>query len=117
MWMLAVLLPLGMRAQDAAPVRDDSAPTFVVPQAQLPQHLKIIAYGDQRFHDPKDPKNPSIADPVMRLALVNKIAEEKPDAVMMSGDVPYNGNNPADYDNYVTETAPCRSSSWTATAT
>jgi hypothetical protein len=108
MWMLAVLLPLGMRAQDAAPVRDDSAPTFVVPQAQLPQHLKIIAYGDQRFHDPKDPKNPSIADPVMRLALVNKIAEEKPDAVMMSGDVPYNGNNPADYDNYVTETAPWR---------
>ena len=44
----------------------------------------------------------------MRLALVKKIAEERPDAVQMSGDVPYKGSDPADYDNYRSETKPWR---------
>jgi hypothetical protein len=39
---------------------------------------------------------------------VKRIAAEKPDAVTMSGDVPYKGTDPADYAQYVTETAPWR---------
>jgi hypothetical protein len=45
-----------------------------------------------------------IANPKARVALVEKIAQEKPDAVQMSGDVPYKGTDPADYANYRDET-------------
>lgn len=92
-------------AAKAEPQDDASAPTFRVPQSELQKHVTVIAYGDQRFHDPKDT---APADPRMRLALVKRIAEEKPDAVTMSGDVPYKGGDPADYENYVTETASWR---------
>jgi len=86
--------------QVAAP--DDAAPTFRVPAAKLSHPVKIIAYGDQRFHDPG---NTTVADPKMRVALVKRIAAERPDAVTMSGDVPYKGTDPADYAQYVSETA------------
>jgi hypothetical protein len=105
--LLALLLPLALLAPALA--QDDSAPSFRVPASALSAHVKIIAYGDQRFHDPSDPRNATnIADPRMRLALVNRIAEEHPDALTMSGDVPYKGTDPADYDNFRAETAPWR---------
>jgi hypothetical protein len=94
---LSIVLPA--LSQTAA--EDSSAPTFRVPASKLSSHVTVIAYGDQRFHDPA---NHTVADPVMRLALVKKIAEEKPDAVQMSGDVPYKGTDPADYENYRSET-------------
>jgi hypothetical protein len=91
----------------AAPA-DDASPTFTVPASALSSHVTVIAYGDQRFHDAADPKNGQIADPRVRLALVKKIAEEHPDAVQMSGDVPYRGTDAGDYDTFRTETAPWR---------
>jgi hypothetical protein len=90
--------------QDAAPpAAFDGSPTFSVPASQLSSHVTIIAYGDQRFHNPHDPR-PLIADPKARQELVAKIAEEHPDAVTMSGDVPYKGSDPHDYEVYRTET-------------
>jgi 3',5'-cyclic AMP phosphodiesterase CpdA len=83
----------------------DSAPTFRVSASELPAHVTVIAYGDQRFHDPA---NTTVADPVMRKLLVDRIAAEKPDAVQMSGDVPYKGTDPADYEQFRKETAPWR---------
>ncbi len=103
--MLAESAPGPAAGPVAAPEQDDAAPTFRVPQSELSKHVTVIAYGDQRFHDPS---NTSVADPKMRLALVKRIAEEKPDAVTMSGDVPYKGTDLADYANFVTETAPWR---------
>ncbi len=79
----------------------DSAPTFRVPASELSANPTVIAYGDQRFHDPANFK---VANPRMRAALVEKIAQEKPDAVQMSGDVPYKGTDPADYEIYRRET-------------
>jgi hypothetical protein len=108
---LPVLLAASALAQTAAqttPPQDDASPTFTVPASALSAHPTVIAYGDQRFHDPNDPRNPLIADPRMRLALVNRIAEEHPDAVQMSGDVPYKGTDANDYAVYRTETAPWR---------
>jgi hypothetical protein len=101
-----VILPLVIKAQTAS-LLSEPGPTFVVSDAQLPKHLTLIAYGDQRFHDPVD-ANPKIAVPAARQALVAKIAEEHPDAVMMSGDVPYKGANQADYDVFHSETAAWR---------
>ncbi len=98
----AAALWIGARTgtQAAAP-QDLSAPTFRVPSSALSSHVRVIAYGDQRFHDPSDT---TLANPRMRLALVQRIAEEKPDAVQMSGDVPFRGTDPADYTNYAAET-------------
>ncbi len=80
-------------------------PTFSVPDGELSRHVTVIGYGDTRFHDPV---NHTVADPVARKALVERIAREKPDAVQLSGDVPYKGSDAADYANYKTETGPWR---------
>ena len=93
-------------AQQPAP--DNAAPTFVVPQSALSAHPTFIAYGDQRFHNPKDIRGSLIADPHARQALVKRIAEEHPDAVQMSGDVPYKGSDAKDYAVFATETAAWR---------
>jgi hypothetical protein len=86
-------------AQQATP--SDGSPTFSVPASALSSHVTVIAYGDQRFHDQS---NFEIANPHARVALVNKIAQEKPDAIQMSGDVPYKGTDPDDYRIFQEET-------------
>ena len=100
---LLLLLPLPALAQSAP--ASDSAPTFRAPAAELSSHLKIIAYGDQRFHDPS---NVLVANPKARVWLVRKIAQEKPDAIQMSGDVPYKGILTDDYKQFAVETKPWR---------
>jgi hypothetical protein len=72
----------------------------ILPQA--PRPVTIIAYGDMRF---TDPSNVTAMDPVARTALVARIAEEAPDAVLLNGDVPWHGGTVADYDQYRVETA------------
>lgn len=78
-----------------------AGPSFRVPQSDLHHPEKLIAYGDQRF---TDPGNVEVTNPVARRLLVQKIAAERPDAVLMSGDVPYSGDVPNDYAVYRTET-------------
>src|SRR5579859_2505078 len=56
--------------------------------------VHFIAYGDIRFTDPATPR-PS--DPVRRDLLVKKIADAKPDFVIVSGDLVLDGNNAADW--------------------
>lgn len=82
-------------------------PTFHVPDAKLPSHWSLIAYGDMRF---TDPKNEEATNPKVRRWLVERIAEEHPDAVLLSGDVPYNGSVENDYEVYRSETAAWRTS-------
>lgn len=80
-------------------------PTFVVPDSQIPKNWTIIAYGDTRF---TDPSNHEVTNPEARRALVAKIAAEHPDALLISGDLPYSGNNADDYAVYRTETTAWR---------
>ncbi|MEO7029571.1 MAG: metallophosphoesterase [Acidobacteriaceae bacterium] len=89
----------------AAQGKAGPGPTFSVPDAALGKHVSVIVYGDMRFHDPA---NTTVANPVARKALVDRIAEEKPSAVQLTGDVPYKGADAADYKNYTLETAPWR---------
>jgi acid phosphatase type 7 len=79
--------------------------TFVVPEEQLPPPLTVVAYGDMRF---TNPANVTATNPQARQALIAKIAEERPDAVFLNGDVPYVGGDPADYAEYHKESAPWR---------
>jgi hypothetical protein len=69
------------------------------------QRTVVIAYGDMRFTDPKETK---ATNPSVRKMLVDKIASEKPAAIVISGDVPYVGERAADYAQFHTETAPWR---------
>ncbi len=88
-------------AAGAVAIAAAQAPTFTVPvEAGAP--VTIVAVGDSRF---TDPSNTTATNPLARRALVARIAEEKPAAVLISGDVPWHGGNPKDYEEYGTETA------------
>ena len=52
-----------------------------------------------------DPSNHEVTNPEARRALVTKIAAEHPDALLLSGDLPYNGATANDYVVYHSETA------------
>jgi hypothetical protein len=82
-----------------------SGPTFTVPESVLNKQVSVIVYGDMRFTDPSDTH---AADPAARRLLVAKIAAEQPDAVQLTGDVPYSGGHESDYDVYRAETEPWR---------
>lgn len=69
------------------------------------QRTVVIAYGDMRFTDPKETQ---ATNPKVRKWLVDKIASEKPTAIVVSGDVPYVGERAADYAEFHLETAPWR---------
>lgn len=105
--VLSLLIsPLAARARKHKPGAEattpsGSGPTFTVKDADLPQDFRLIVYGDMRFTDPSNTKD---TDPGARRALVAKIAEEHPDALVLTGDVPFKGTNPADYAEFRRET-------------
>lgn len=76
-------------------------PSFRVPQSEIGNHTKVIVFGDQRF---TDPTNTKVTNPKVRQLLVQKIAAEHPDAILMNGDVPYSGDVINDYVVYKAET-------------
>ena len=76
-------------------------PTFVVREIDLQKPTAVIAYGDMRFTDPGNVKATNTS---ARRALVARIAQEKPDAVLLNGDLTMHGGDQADYDIYQTET-------------
>jgi acid phosphatase type 7 len=99
----AALAVLWFRRRPTVVLRPGAAgPAFVVPEASLSHPLKIIAYGDMRFTDPHET---TATNPKVRRWLVDQIAAEKPDAVLLSGDVPWRGGEAADYDVYRSETS------------
>ena len=55
-----------------------------------------------------DPTNEKVTNPKVRRWLVDRIASEHPDVVLLSGDVPYDGSVANDYDVYYQETRPWR---------
>jgi Icc-related predicted phosphoesterase len=72
---------------------------------QLKEPLRFIAYGDTRFHDPRDT---DAANPEVRVALVKAIANAHPAFVCFTGDIVYNGFDAADWKVWDSETAPFR---------
>jgi hypothetical protein len=80
-------------------------PTFVVNEIKPGDNLKIVAYGDMRF---TNPSNTTDTKPRVRKWLVERIAQEKPDALFVSGDLPFRGGLNEDWDVYRQETTPWR---------
>jgi len=76
------------------PPATPAADLLSVPDAELGNPLVFVVYGDMRFTDPIETV---AAAPGPRHALVAKVASEHPDALFLTGDVPWHGGDPADY--------------------
>ena len=83
-------------------VEDPGGPTFTVTDLPQGRPLRIVVYGDMRF---TDPSNTSDTAPGVRKWLAHKVGEEKPDILLLTGDMPFHGSNQADWEVYREETA------------
>jgi Icc-related predicted phosphoesterase len=63
--------------------------------------FRFVAYGDTRFHDPTDTE---AANPTVRVALVEAIAEVNPAFICFTGDIVYNGYDTEDWKVWDNET-------------
>jgi acid phosphatase type 7 len=81
-------------------------PAPEIPPAELQQQVstpfRFVAYGDSRFHDPKDTE---AANPAARQALVKAIAKANPAFISFGGDIVYNGYDTDDWKVFDSETA------------
>lgn len=110
--MMMAVVPVVTLAQGSGPASDPpsglvSQPgaNFTVRDSALPKNFTMIVYGDMRF---TDPTNTKAANPDARRALVAKVAQEHPDALVLTGDVPYRGTFVADYTEFHAETGAWR---------
>jgi Icc-related predicted phosphoesterase len=71
-------------------------------RANVSAPFRFIAYGDTRFHDPKDTE---AANPPVRVALVQAIAAANPAFVCFTGDIVYNGYDVNDWKVWDSETS------------
>jgi hypothetical protein len=77
------------------------AATLTVAAAERQKPVTLIAYGDTRF---TDPSNVTATNPRAREVLITRIAEERPNAILVTGDLPWNGGVENDYDVFRAET-------------
>ncbi|GAC1453146.1 MAG: hypothetical protein PVS2B3_07390 [Steroidobacteraceae bacterium] len=92
-----IFAPCGAAAL-AAPA--DQPPRFEVPVAEPNAPVTFDAYGDTRFTE-----RDKAANAVARRALVAKMAGENPVAILIGGDLVYQGSDPDDYATFKKETA------------
>jgi Icc-related predicted phosphoesterase len=71
-------------------------------QADVKAPFRFVAYGDARFHDPKDT---GAANPAVRVALVKAVAEVNPAFICFTGDLVYNGGDANDWKVWDSETS------------
>ena len=101
MQLLLVLLVFWLVAPSwvayAAP--GDAPPRYEVPPSAAGTPLVFVVYGDTRFTERQE-----VVNAVARRALVAQIARENPAAILIGGDLVYEGSHPVDYDTYKAET-------------
>jgi len=82
--------------------RRSTAQTSVDLQLKVSVPFRFVAYGDTRFHDPKDTE---AANPPVRVALVQAIAAANPAFICFTGDIVYNGYDANDWKVWDSETS------------
>jgi 3',5'-cyclic AMP phosphodiesterase CpdA len=92
-------LPASARQRPVQTSHSDS--TFAIHETDLRKPTTVIAYGDMRF---TDPSNLAATNAGARRALVARIAQERPDALLLNGDLTMHGGDKADYAIYQIET-------------
>jgi acid phosphatase type 7 len=102
-FLVAIVCITFAALQSRAQTPDDvGGPTFTVSDLPVGRPLRIIVYGDMRF---TETSNTSDTRPGVRKWLAEKVGEEKPDILLLTGDMPFHGSNPADWKIYEQETA------------
>ena len=97
--MIIVFLACGACSRKQVPA-PQTGPVELQLQVSTPFHF--VVYGDARFHDPKDTE---AANPPVRQALVQAIAQTNPAFVSFGGDIVYNGYDANDWQVWDNETA------------
>src|SRR5438105_14397426 len=77
----------------------DEPPRFEVAGPVTGAPLAFVVYGDTRFS-----RREKVVNAPARRALVSRIARENPAAILIGGDLVYEGTDPEDYETYRTET-------------
>lgn len=95
--MLLALCPSAPVVLLAAP--GDEPPRFEIAPPAAPGPLSFVVYGDTRFT-----ARDHVANALARRALVAKIADENPAAILIGGDLIYQGTDRNDYSVYHSET-------------
>jgi acid phosphatase type 7 len=104
-WAIAVLacsLPFAAAHAQVSALDHPDQPTFLVPDIGAQQELRILVYGDMRFTDPADTKD---TNPRARKWLAEKVGSEPTDAMVITGDVPFHGSDPRDWEVFEKECA------------
>jgi len=100
------LISICAAATAEPPEKIDINPTFTISKYAAGSPIHMVGYGDMRFTDPsvKIGTNPRV-----RKWLAERVGEENPEVLMITGDMPYAGGRKEDWQVYRDET-----SSWTA---
>jgi len=98
LWMLPAFWLLAP-SWVAYAARGDAPPRFEVRATEAGTPLVFVVYGDTRFTE-----RAQVANALARRALVAQIARENPAAILIGGDLVYEGSHPVDYDTYKGET-------------
>ena len=80
----------------------EPATTLTLSKFKPGQSLHMVAYGDMRF---TNPARTSGTNPRVRKWLAERIGQEKPALILLTGDMPYFGARESDWRQYQTETA------------
>jgi len=110
---LLLLICISTFAQEPAPITEPEPKTNAgfkpvtlrLESLDKAKSFTLIAYGDTRFTDSNEK---SASNPRVRQTLVAKIAQEKPAAVIISGDLPWHGGDKNDWQQFESETSPWR---------
>ena len=97
-----MLLALACCALIACTKKSSAQSSTVDLRLDVKTPFRFVAYGDTRFHDPKDTE---AANPPVRVALVQAIADANPAFVCFTGDIVYNGNDADDWKVWDRETS------------
>jgi hypothetical protein len=103
---LLLICAVFVSAKAEPPEKIDVNPTFTISKYAPRAPIRMIGYGDMRFTDPsvKIGTNPRV-----RKWLAERIGQEGPEVLMVTGDMPYAGARAEDWQVYRNETA-----SWAA---
>ena len=80
-------------------------PTLIFSQFSRNQPLRVVVYGDMRFADPSITVG---TNPRIRRWLAGRVAKEKPEVMLLTGDTPFIGARAGDWLDFQRETAPWR---------
>src|SRR6266567_3178317 len=98
---LVFTTPLSTAPAKGSSAPGDARPTLVFPQFAAGQPLHLVAYGDTRF---TDSAVTGVTNPRVRKWLGERIGQQHPQAILLTGDTPFHGADAADWQVFQRET-------------